>query len=345
MVYSPSQLDAAGDVDPVAEADVYLAYGRDLQAEEILKEAMRSAPTRVAIHNKLLEIYAKRRDSKAFEVVAAEAFGLTQGQGPEWEHACELGKELDPTNPLYQPGGSPIGKTDSIGTGGPAGGANTVPFSSSTLGQGTASGLSNDVDLDLDFSIDEPSAPVPLQTPAQDELRVSRLDDLEQTDELTSAPPASAGPVSRSMDFDLDFPSEPVPLNSDLPVASAQPSGAGSSTFDTLETPSSIGMDDATLLNPAGDGAAAATPAAASPELLSFDLNDIELELNTPEGEPSDATSGISAENPLETKLSLAEEFRAIGDLEGARSLAEEVLSEASGTLKAKAGTFLADLA
>ena len=44
MVYSPSQLDAAGDVDPVAEADVYLAYGRDLQAEEILKEAAASQP-------------------------------------------------------------------------------------------------------------------------------------------------------------------------------------------------------------------------------------------------------------------------------------------------------------
>ena len=43
----------------------------------------------------------------AFEVVATEAYGLTQGQGPEWEHACELGKELDPSNPLYQPGGSP----------------------------------------------------------------------------------------------------------------------------------------------------------------------------------------------------------------------------------------------
>ena len=41
MAYSPSQLDAGGDVDPVAEADVYLAYGRDLQAEEILKEAVR----------------------------------------------------------------------------------------------------------------------------------------------------------------------------------------------------------------------------------------------------------------------------------------------------------------
>ncbi|MEO7129236.1 MAG: FimV/HubP family polar landmark protein, partial [Rhodoferax sp.] len=64
MVYSASQLDAAGDVDPVAEADVYLAYGRDLQAEEILKEAMRTNPSRAAIPAKLLEIYAKRRDVK-----------------------------------------------------------------------------------------------------------------------------------------------------------------------------------------------------------------------------------------------------------------------------------------
>ena len=44
MSYSLSQLDAIGDVDPVAEADVYLAYGRDLQAEEILKEAHAQQP-------------------------------------------------------------------------------------------------------------------------------------------------------------------------------------------------------------------------------------------------------------------------------------------------------------
>ena len=53
MAYSPSQLDAAGDVDPVAEADVYLAYGRDMQAEEILKEALLMYPTRVSVHRKL----------------------------------------------------------------------------------------------------------------------------------------------------------------------------------------------------------------------------------------------------------------------------------------------------
>ena len=91
----------------MAEADVYLAYGRDLQAEEILKEAMRTTPQRVAVHSKLLEIYSKRRDAKAFELVATEAYGLTHGEGPDWEHICELGQELDPSNPLYRPGGQP----------------------------------------------------------------------------------------------------------------------------------------------------------------------------------------------------------------------------------------------
>jgi pilus assembly protein FimV len=78
--------------------------------------------------------------------------------------------------------------------------------------------------------------------------------------------------------------------------------------------------------------------------MLAFDLDEINLDLAPSEAEP--AAEGIdgNGDNPLETKLSLAEEFRAIGDLEGARSLAEEVLAEATGTLKTKASTFLADL-
>ncbi len=107
MVYSPSQLDAADDVDPVAEADVYLAYGRDLQAEEILKEALRTHAGRIAVHMKLLEIYAKRRDTQAFEGMAKEAFRLAGGDGPEWARICEQGSTIDPANTLYQPGGDP----------------------------------------------------------------------------------------------------------------------------------------------------------------------------------------------------------------------------------------------
>lgn len=327
MVYSPSQLDAAGDVDPVAEADVYLAYGRDLQAEEILKEAMRSAPTRVAIHNKLLEIYAKRRDSKAFEVVATEAYALTQGQGPEWEHACELGKELDPSNPLYQPGGSPVAKP---GAAVPVAAASvTIPFGSSTLGDNAKSGEPGDLDLDLDFMEVSSRAPLAAANGAND-APVSAMDDLSQTDALTSEPAKLADPASRPMDFDLDFPSDPMPLTSAPAAAVQQP------TFEDGEV-----LPDFDIAAPAG--APAAAPA--SPELMSFDLGDLSLDLNgKPESGDPLAGAELGAESPLETKLSLAEEFRAIGDLEGARSLAEEVLAEASGSLKTKASAFLADL-
>lgn len=331
MVYSPSQLDAAGDVDPVAEADVYLAYGRDLQAEEILKEAMRSTPTRVAIYNKLMEIYAKRRDSKAFEVVATEAYGLTQGQGQEWEHACELGKELDPSNPLYQPGGAPAVKPGAEPAT-PGGVVNTIPFGASTLGQPLAPAEEDDnggLDLDLDF-IESASAPLASEDrqPRMDpDDEISAMDDLSQTEALTAAPVTLREVSSRFMDFDLEFPSEPAPLNpASGPAPLSSSSGRAASTPDLeLGTPLTAGA------------------AKADDDLMSFDLdaiNDRKGMVENAEGN----TEWTSVESPLETKLSLAEEFRAIGDLEGARSLAEEVLAEASGPLKAKVSAFLADL-
>lgn len=337
MVYSPSQLDAAGDVDPVAEADVYLAYGRDLQAEEILKEAMRSTPTRVAIHNKLLEIYAKRRDTRAFEVVATDAFSLTQGQGPEWERACELGRELDPGNPLYQPGGKPAGMAAVAAAGASTAYAapNTVPFGASTLGQEDALSVPADLDLDLDLGLDA-SAPV---APAAPPAEVSRLDDLGSTDSLTQEPATAEAPASRSMDFDLDFPSDPAPLVSSAPAAEAP-------TFDPNESLDILDLQDS-LPVPLEETPPASTPApapATGGEMLSFDLDEINLDLGPATEDTAADNIEPGGENPLETKLSLAEEFRAIGDLEGARSLAEEVLAEATGTLKTKASTFLADL-
>lgn len=97
---SASQLDA-NEVDPVAEADVYIAYGRDAQAEEILKEALRSQPERHAVRLKLLEIYAGRKDLRAFETHATELYGQTKGQGEDWQQAVRLGRDIDPRNPLY----------------------------------------------------------------------------------------------------------------------------------------------------------------------------------------------------------------------------------------------------
>ncbi|WP_157667694.1 FimV family protein [Comamonas serinivorans] len=144
MAYSPSQLDAAGDVDPVAEADVYLAYGRDMQAEEILKEALHTTPERVAIYRKLLEIYAKRRDTKAFEELATQLRDRTQGQGDDWAKVAELGNELDPGNPLYK------GNSADLLSKAPV---NAPVFGSSTLPSPDHLGL-DDTRLDLELNGD-----------------------------------------------------------------------------------------------------------------------------------------------------------------------------------------------
>ena len=325
MVYSPSQLDAAGDVDPVAEADVYLAYGRDLQAEEILKEALRTHPTRVAIHAKLLEIYAKRRDLKGFEVVAAEAFTLTKGTGSEWAYICELGRDVDPANPLYQQGGQPQVPQAAALTPAMAAsfGADTIP-QMMVASSGLASNAAPDVDfdLDLDFSADDvpgavspaamSTAPEPtvamraVQEPSFDAL------DMDFGEAATAAAKATApAPDDNFLSFDIESP--PVATKPVAPVAKAAV-------------------------------VAKAAPPAIDSGMLEFDMGSLSLDLDAPIIEsPTLAKAAVAAvvEGPLETKFALAEEFRALGDSDGARSLASEVVAQAQGALKTKAQAFL----
>ena len=94
-------IDSDEGVDPVAEADVYMAYGRDIQAEEILQDALKADPERTAIYLKLLEIHAQRQDARQFETIASELFARTNGQGSDWHKAAALGRKLDPDNLLY----------------------------------------------------------------------------------------------------------------------------------------------------------------------------------------------------------------------------------------------------
>ncbi len=327
MVYSPSQLDAAGDVDPVAEADVYLAYGRDLQAEEILKEAMRTNPSRVAIHGKLLEIYAKRRDGKAFEVVATEAFGLTHGEGPEWEHICELGRELDASNPMYQPGGQPAPRP-----GAPANAPMGTGFATSTIPQAIQPELAEspapvDLDLDLDFSLGDDPAPAP--APARASAPVPSEPTVAMK-AMPSAPPS----------LDMDFGSATVALQA--PSSPPVTDTVKLSVPDLALSASSLSFTPEPAPAPAPVARPAPAPAAAPDAgMIEFDLGALSLDLG-PTTEAPAAPAG--SDDPLETKLALAEEFRSIGDTDGARALVQEVVAEASGSLKAKAERFLAEL-
>lgn len=280
MSYSLSQLDAIGDVDPVAEADVYLAYGRDLQAEEILKEAMRSSPERMAIRLKLLEVYAKRRDTKGFELLATQLYALTGGEGEDWLRAQQLGAGIDPENPMFQPGGRPPGAPVDGGAVVEALGASTMPQSvlpSPSRFDAQRSEILEDPGVDLDLDVSVPGALDETPRPSTP----------ERTQPL---PVAAASPASPDLGFDFDLPS----LSLDEP----------------------------------GQSAVATTVAdEALPDLGNFDL-------------PGDEAT----DEALARKLELAEEFRQIGDLEGARDLLQEVVAQSGGTLKAKAQSMLKDI-
>jgi pilus assembly protein FimV len=285
MSYSLSQLDAIGDVDPVAEADVYLAYGRDLQAEEILKEAMRSNPDRLAIRTKLLEVYAKRRDTKGFELLATQLYSVTKGEGDDWSKAQELGRQIDPENPLYKPGGQPVAPV--VGDGGRI----IEPLGASTMPQSIM--------------------------PSTSGFPPSSIDSI--------APDSRTAP---DLDRDLDIgtmPQQPM----------ARPSAARSAE----PTPSRIDLESISLdLSPSKPMPLRATSSSAQAK-PSLDFGDFTLP-----AQPS-GHAPLDENDPLARKLELAEEFRQIGDMEGARDLLEEVVAKAGGALKTKAQSMLDSLA
>ena len=77
--------------------------------------------------------------------------------------------------------------------------------------------------------------------------------------------------------------------------------------------------------------------------MLEFDLGSLSLDLGD-EIESDSTSDPAKAQDPLATKLELSEEFIAIGDIDGARTLIEEVIAEASGDIQLKAKKALSDL-
>jgi len=389
MSYSPSQLDAAGDVDPVAEADVYLAYGRDLQAEEILKEALRSTPNRVAIHAKLLEIYAKRRDTASFGPLAASAFELTEGQGQDWERIAQLGRELDPDNNLYR---TETGATDAgvLGTAHAALGS-TMPTESAPLAEpatapsplppapeaaGTpatptasvtppapARTTPESLDLDLDLDLTQGHLPERAVAAAAGAAGVAAM--ARHAAASPQAPQEAARPSSPGLDLDFNLDehaeasTEPtatpltVPAALDFPGQTANDNDALDFDIDlsSISEAGELAASPAPAFAASEPAALASAPAAPAPAaaadsgMIEFDLSSLTLDLgeSTPGGAGA-AEPEPDSGDPLATKLALAEEFSSIGDEDGARALAEEVLEEATGSLRARAQRFLSEL-
>ena len=89
------------EVDPISEADVYLAYGRYQQAEELIRQAIVDLPDRDECKFKLLEIFCVNGNAKGFEEYVRElADAGKRSNRSFWSKVAEMGHEIIPNSPL-----------------------------------------------------------------------------------------------------------------------------------------------------------------------------------------------------------------------------------------------------
>lgn len=306
------------EVDPIAETEVYLAYGRDEQAEEILKDAVAKDPSRHELKLKLLEIYAQRKDVGAFETLAEELYAAQEGRGGDlWNHVAEMGRKLNPDNPMFQalaPADEPSLPTSLRTTPAlkAASAADALDFEPPTgLGGAEASGLDFapdserveqastglDFDLDLEGSVTEPKAhagagEAPIPDTAELSAEELRAGMEEEALGLGEQPAENVG-------FDMTTEDREPQLTAGQAEEPSWELGTGGESELALETAAEAGV-------------------------------------STGEAEQWDETA---------TKLDLAKAYVDMGDAEGARSILDEVLAEGNDDQKRQAAELAAQLA
>ena len=308
------------EVDPIAEADVYMAYGRDTQAEEILKEALAKDANRIAVHAKLLEIYANRKDAKSFEQAALKVKSLANGAGPEWDKAMALGHSIDPGNGLYGSGGAAAAPAPSA----PAAAAPSLDFD---IGGADASNAGAEAKADtagLDFDI---GAVAPAAAPKGDFAAGGTLI-IDGNDVQGSTDGGSA------LDFDIggaadDDGSEKTMLLT--PGKKPEPAR-------TPDPDATVAMDFDLNIDMGGAKTEAGKPADAP-----LDLGGLSFDLGAPGGEAA-AGSADPKWQEVATKLDLAKAYQEMGDKDGARELLNEVMKEGDAAQQGQAQQMLSNL-
>jgi pilus assembly protein FimV len=322
--------ESSEEVDPVAEAEIFLAYGRDAQAEELLKEALGNYPGRHEIHLKLLQIYANRKDGKSFEKVARDLQQATGGVGDLWNQAVILGYQVDPGNPRYAAGKSAAG---AVAVAAASGVAENVDFN---IGSEESTATTTDIDLgEGDDQLDRTQIIDPAAEAAQDStvsIESSAIPAIDFNVDLPSVgtpPPDVRQAASASgLDFDIDLNALASPASGNMPASRQEPAAAG---LDFDMSGLSLDMPN----EPSTESAAAA------PEI---DLSGISLDLGT---ETAPATSPTGKDDhwyDVQTKFDLAKAYQEMGDKDGAREILKEVLQEGDAEQKTAAQAVLSSL-
>ena len=325
---------SSDEVDPVAEAEIFLAYGRDAQAEELLKEALQTSPHRHEIHLKLLQIYANRKDAAAFEKVARDLQQATDGKGSIWDQACVLGYQIDPGNSRYAAGKSAAGATTSSLVTSSAS-AENVDFN---VGTGQEESKFTATDIDLGASED--------QFERTQILNVAPSLAAESTTSLEAVPAMGADfslpPVDIEAPDALKAATSGLNFDIDLNSLAAQPQHADSAA--SAQPVADTGLDfDISSLSLGAPEPSMKEPAAA---VSGIDLSGISLDLGAePKAVPASVSSGKDDHwYDVQTKFDLAKAYQEMGDKDGAREILKEVMSEGDTEQKAAALAVMSEL-
>ena len=303
------------EVDPIAEAEVYIAYGRETQAEEILREALKRQPERQAIRLKLLEIYSGRKDTVAFGQMAREMHDMTGGLNEEWSKVVQMGAALDPDNALYGDGTADLAAPSPVASPAADVGGMAAAVAAGVAGMAAAAEPQHA----------EPEAPA-VSSPSMDEGLAfdggynKPAGEAEskpvQTFQSTRSGPLSAMPGVELPSLDLD-----APLDLD-----EGPSTVTDLNIDTTITES---LDMGHASGGEGDGLGA----------IGLDLSP-----STISGPITMSGAASSQWQEMASKLDLASAYVEIGDKEGARELLEEVINGGDAAQQQRARELLADL-
>ena len=363
----PATTSDAEEVDPIGEADLFLNFGRDVQAEEVLKEALNKNPSNNQVRLKLLSIYAARKDTKSFYVYALEV--KESGDAPAWQQAAAMGRELEPNNAFY--GESSDSSQPSI-------------FAAEAAAEPS-------VDFDLGFGGGElPKAEPALDfnktfAPAAEKTSIMSASDIQAAQEAPmdfdvtgTHPGIKAGQTEEpnlgvaAMDFDVSGanPADTVASGlaaSDLSAMDFDVTGGMAIAQEESTPPPALNLDDLVFDVPSSTPAekpGAAAPVAAPDSGMDFmidfpteakpaanvkavGLSDISLDLDSPAPTATPQASETKDEHWQEvaTKLDLAKAYQEMGDQAGAREILEEVVRDGDATQRETAETLLKQLA
>jgi pilus assembly protein FimV len=296
---------------------------------------------------KLLEIYAARKDLKAFETTAGEIYAATGGQGPEWHKALELGLSIDPTNPMYG------GKAS-------AGGGSRLPDTVVLPPAGGVAAAAAATDLALDLGT-RPAPTIDFDLEAGDAKAASAAPDL-------SLDVASQAPADLGFDLDLGGDSQkPAEEQSDFSpsgtfIMDAATKKAVSDMVESQSAPGALSIDfELPGTKPAG-GAGPDDTAKLSASQAMAAGGAFELKLDAPTTKPAPGAGGVDLGGlsfdlgkgdaggaaPVDarwqevaTKLDLAKAYEEMGDKDGARELLNEVMKEGDAAQQQQAKQML----